>query len=268
LSDYPRRRRLEPEPPKRGGIPIIPLMVLVILGGLLLGGLLTKIFGAGGTVQAPTARPSFTPLPESTATFAATPSPTPSRSASPSASASASASASPSAKPSPSVKPSPSAKVLATVHPTTRATPTIVILTPTPSATRVAARAAVATQPPTAPPTLAPTAVSLVTPTPVLITGANSGEHAAAIVRAYISALAHGDSATAAGYLASGLPTESFINPEVGVNVADLRTNRNDNGSYAVTAQIVTSKGTYIASFTLRMGTYGMQITEHSATHI
>ncbi len=87
-------------------------------------------------------------------------------------------------------------------------------------------------------------------------------------MRAYISSLARGDSATAAGYLAGGLPTESFINPEVTVNVADLRTSRTDNGAYAVTAQIVTSKGTYIASFTLRMGTYGMQITGHSATHI
>lgn len=87
-------------------------------------------------------------------------------------------------------------------------------------------------------------------------------------MRAYIGALARGDSATAAGYLASGLPTESFINPEVTVNVADLRTSHNGDGSYGVTAQIVTSKGTYIASFTLRMGTYGMQITDHSATHI
>jgi hypothetical protein len=160
--------------------------------------------------------------------------------------------------------------VLATTHPTTHTTPAIVILTPTPNAVRVglATHAPGATQAPTAPPTLAPTAAILVTPTPVLITGANSSEHAGAIVRAYVNALAHGDSATAAGYLASGLPTESFINPEVGVNLADLRTSRNDNGSYAVTAQIVTSKGTYIASFTLRMGTYGMQITEHTATHI
>ena len=102
----------------------------------------------------------------------------------------------------------------------------------------------------------------------MLITGANSSDHASAIVRAYISSLARGDSATAAGYLASGLPTESFINPNVTVNVADLRTSRNGDGSYAVTAQIVTSKGTYVASFTLRMGTYGMQITDHSATHI
>jgi len=168
-------------------------MVLVILGGLLLGGLLTMIFGAGGTAQAPTARPSFTPLPGTTATFAPTASPT-------------------------SIE--------------------------------------------------TPTAASVATPTPVLITGANSADHAAAIVRAYIGSLARGDSATAAGYLASGLPTESFINPNVTVNVADLRTGRTGDGGYAVTAQIVTSKGTYLTSFTLRMGTYGMQITDHSATHI
>jgi hypothetical protein len=244
-------------------------MVLVILGGLLLGGLLTKIFGAGGTAQAPTARPSFTPLPGTTATFAPTASPTsietptahpsykPSHAASPSASTSAS--------PSPSAKRSPSVAV-ATLHPTAtaRATPTIVILTPTPAATRVA----LATRAPTAAPTVAPTAASVATPTPVLITGANSADHAAAIVRAYIGSLARGDSATAAGYLASGLPTESFINPNVTVNVADLRTGRTGDGGYAVTAQIVTSKGTYLTSFTLRMGTYGMQITDHSATHI
>jgi hypothetical protein len=102
----------------------------------------------------------------------------------------------------------------------------------------------------------------------VLITGANSADHAAAIVRAYIGSLARGDSATAAGYLASGLPTESFINPNVTVNVADLRASRTGDGTYAVTTQIVTSKGTYLASFTLRVGTYGMQITDHSATHI
>jgi hypothetical protein len=50
--------------------------------------------------------------------------------------------------------------------------------------------------------------------------------------------------------------------------VADLRTSRNNDGSYSVTAQIITSKGTYFASFTLRTGAYGMQITEHSSSHI
>jgi hypothetical protein len=136
------------------------------------------------------------------------------------------------------------------------------VLTPTPAATHVAnvlPTTATATPPPLV---TAPSA------TPVLITGANTAEHAASIVNAYIAALARGDSSTATGYLANGLPTETFINPNVTVNVSDMRTNRNSDGSYNVTAQITTSKGTYFESFTLRMGAYGMQITEHSAQHI
>jgi hypothetical protein len=260
LSDYPRRRRLDPEPPKRGGIPIVPLMVLVILGGLLLGGLLTKFFGTGGA-QAPTPAPSFTPLPGVSATFAPTSSPTPEQSSSPHPSHSPSHAPTATPMPSitllPSTTPAPTAKAtVAVAQPTPHKTPGIIILTPTPAP---AAPAATATPPPLV---VAPTA------TPVLITGANSTEHAAAIVRAYIASLARGDSSTAAGYLANGLPTESFINPNVSVNVADLRASRNGDGTFAVATQIVTSKGTYLASFTLRMGAYGMQITDHSATHI
>ncbi len=232
-------------------------MILVILCGLALGGLLTKFLGTGGA-QAPSPAPSFTPLPEATATFTSaeslpvSPSPSPMHKAatSPGASASAlpSASASPSAVASPTTKPKP------------KATRVVIVLTPTPAATQ---NAPVETATATPPPNIAaPTA------TAVLITGANSPEHAASIVNAYIAALARGDSSTAAGYLASGLPTETFINPNVTVNVSDLRTSRNSDGSYNVTAQVVTSKGTYFTSFTLRVGPYGMQITEHSATHI
>jgi hypothetical protein len=264
LSDYPRRRRLEPEPPKRGGIPIIPLMILVVLCGLALGGLLTKFLGTGGA-QAPTSAPSFTPLPESTATFTSaeslppSPSPTPSHKPAKS-SPSASPSTSPGASASPSA--SPRATGSATPKPKPKATQLVIVLTPTPPAARapsIAAPIATATPPPV---------VSAPTATPVLITGANTSEHAASIVNAYIAALARGDSSTAAGYLASGLPTESFINPNVTVNVSELRTSRNSDGGYTVTAQIATSKGTYFGTFVVRMGAYGMQITEHSATHL
>jgi len=263
LSDYPRRRRLDPEPPKRGGIPIVPLMVLVILGGLLLGGLLTKFFGTGGA-QAPTSAPSFTPLPGVSATLAPTFSPTPLMRHSPHPKASPlhprTATPMPSVTLLPGTTPAPTPKPSAVVRPkvrvTPRTTPAIIILTPTPAPSAVLATAT--------PPPL----VSAPTATPVLITGASSTQHAGAIVRAYIAALARGDSATAAGYLANGLPTESFINPNVSVNVTDLRVSRNGDGSFAVTTQVVTSKGTYFASFTLRVGAYGMQITDHSATHI
>jgi hypothetical protein len=100
----------------------------------------------------------------------------------------------------------------------------------------------------------------------VLITGGATREHAAAIVRAYINALANGDSATATGYLSSGIPDESFINPNVNASIADLRTARNDDGTFTVTVQIATSKGNYLESFALKPSPYGLQITSHSAT--
>lgn len=269
MSDYPRRRRLEPEPPKRGGIPIVPLMILVILCGLALGGLLTKFFGAGGAVQTPSPAPSFTPLPETTATFTSAESLPPSPSPSPAASRRAKTPppiATPTSlttpTPIPGTTPGPSSKPSATEKPKPKSTQVVIVLTPTPAATHgagVPVASATATPPPVV---AAPTA------TPVLITGANTSEHAASIVSAYIGALARGDSSTAAGYLANGLPTESFINPNVTVSVSGMRTSRSSDGSYNVSAQIVTSKGTYFATFTLRMGAYGMQITEHSAQHI
>jgi hypothetical protein len=267
LTEYPRRRRLDPEPPKRGGIPIVPLVILVILGGLLLGKLLTQVFGAGAPVQTPSPRPSFTPLPEATATFAptftptpigtpqaATPTPAPSAAATeaPKSAASPKVNATPAVASSPSAAPGASPAVVKHVA---KSTPPPVIFV-TPGAGR---------------PTLAPAAQASVaaaaTPTPVLITGENSADHATAIVRAYVNALARGDSATATGYLASGLPSENFINPDVSVEITELHASASGSG-YAVNAQIVTSKGTYLASFTLKNGPYGMQITDHSATHL
>jgi hypothetical protein len=236
-------------------------MILVVLCGLALGGLLTKFLGTGGA-QAPTPAPSFTPLPEATATFTSAESLPPSPSPTPSA-AKTSPSAKASATPKTSPSPSPNTTASPTSKPKPKATQVVIVLTPTPPGTARATSVPAATATATPPPVVAaPTA------TPVLITGANTSEHAAAIVNAYIGALARGDSSTAAGYLASGLPTETFINPNVTVNVSDMRTSHNSDGSYNVTAQIVTSKGTYLATFVLRMGAYGMQITEHSATHI
>lgn len=278
MSDYPRRRRLEPEPPKRGGLPIVPLVVLIVLGGLFLGGLLTKFFGPSA-VQVPTPRPSFTPLPQATATFAPRFTPTPearhrAEPKKPRPRSTPKAIASPHVRASISPVPTPS--------PVPPSSPSPVTPSPfathayraahVPHAASVAARSAVTAAPPPPPPVIivtpTPAATASVTATPVLITGANSGEHAAAIVRAYIAALARGDSATAAGYLASGLPSESFVNPDVSVKITNVQTSRNEDGSYGVTAQIVTSRGTYLESFTLKMGTYGMQIIDHSAQHI
>jgi hypothetical protein len=238
-------------------------MILVVLCGLALGGLLTKFLGTGGA-QAPSPAPSFTPLPEATATFTSAESPRPSPSPTSSRSAKTPPPvATPTSLPTPTLipgtTPGPSAKPAVVPKPKPKATQVVIVLTPTPAAVHAPVATATATP---------PAVVAAPSATPVLITGANTSEHAASIVNAYIAALARGDSSSAAGYLASGLPTETFINPNVTVNVSDMRTSRNSDGSYTVTAQIVTSKGTYFASFTLRIGAYGMQITEHSATHL
>jgi hypothetical protein len=261
LSDYPRRRRLEPEPPKSGGIPLVPLIVLVILGGLLLGGLLTRFFGnaANGTRQ-PASVPSFTPLPGATESGpqpetpspVPTPSPTSAPSASPSRSAKVSASPAATASAGGTPTASPQATRSAAPHVVAARTtaPPVIIITPSPA------------------PSATPAASPEGTTTPALIAGAASTQHASSIVRSYIGALANGDQSTATGYLASGIPDESFINPNVNVVVSDLRTTQNDDGSFTVTAQIQTAKGSYLETFTLHNGPYGMQITGHSAVRM
>lgn len=261
-------------------MPLVPLIVLVILGGLLLGGLLTRFFGgATGGTHEPSAAPSFTPLPGAGATSeptqSATPSPAPSRTRKPAEKPSHKPSEKPSEKPSqkPSEKPSPAASAsaspgaaasaapvaarAATPAPhaaATRTPPPVIIITPSPA--------------PTVAPTVAPTPAPAATATPVQIIGEASARHAAAIVRAYIGALANGDISTATGYLASGIPSESFINPNVNVTINDLRTAANGDGSYTVTAQIATAKGSYLETFTVRRTTYGLQITGHNAVRM
>jgi hypothetical protein len=133
----------------------------------------------------------------------------------------------------------------------------VIIITPSPTPT-----AAVAAPPASQTPQPATTA------TPVLITGSASRDHASAIVRAYIDALSSGDTSTATGYLANGIPDESFINPNVNVTINDLRTAPNSDGSFTVTVQIGTAKGNYLETFTVRHGQYGMQITDHNATRM
>lgn len=250
----------------------MPLIVLVILGGLLLGGLLTRFFGnTGGTHEPPSAAPSFTPLPEASqspvSTFTPVPSasptgkPKPAHSPMPTAKPSEKPSVKPSAKPSETPTPTPAATASARPSAKPKAAPKtpppVIIITPAPTPKRTPTRTA-----PPAPPTVAPA----VTATPVLITGGPTREHAGAIVRAYIDALANGNSATATGYLANGIPNESFLNPNVTVSIAQLRTARNDDGSFTVTAQIETSKGNYLEAFALRQTPYGLQITDHNAT--
>ena len=120
------------------------------------------------------------------------------------------------------------------------------------------AKAVAQTQPPVA--TEAPEPAA----TQVLITGSVSSEHAEAIVRAYVGAVSRGDESTAAGYLAHGLPNESFLSKAA--KISSLDASANGGGGFTVTANISTPSGTYYETFTVQSGPYGMQITDHSAS--
>lgn len=260
MDDYPRRRRLAPQEPKKGGgIPIFPLVVLVIFAGLLLGGALAKFFGGGRSVS-PTPAPTFTPLPSAapTATFA--PRATPKHGASPSRAASPSPSESPSPKASASPSASPSLAPSATTSPTPTPTarPSVIYLTSAPKPTPAK----------TAAPVKTPVPVATETPAPVQAAGPATNEHAAAIVRSYLAAVGRSDEATATGYLQRGLPNESFFTSAA--KITDLETVHNPNGTYTVTADISTPSGEYYETFNLAQGPggLGLQIVQHYAIKV
>jgi hypothetical protein len=93
-------------------------------------------------------------------------------------------------------------------------------------------------------------------------TAAPSGDtRAAAVVRSYLGALAHGDRETATSYLAHGTPTETFMNS--GARIASIRTAAGGAEQYTVTADVQTSSGEYYTTFTVQQGPIGLQITDH-----
>jgi hypothetical protein len=212
---------------------------------LLLGGALAHFFGgskenaaAQPTVAAlPTplntpasavmATPTVSPKKRVTATPSAQPSATRSSSPAPTAHASPERTAAATASASPAAKPEPSASKAVAV-PTPQATPT---------------KAAIAAKVPAA-------------------TSAPAGsDRAVAIVRSYLSSLAHGDRAAAAGYLAHGLPNETFMSP--GSHIESIRSSTLGSRQYHVTADVVTASGEYYALFRVEEGPSGLQITDH-----
>jgi hypothetical protein len=99
-----------------------------------------------------------------------------------------------------------------------------------------------------------------------LITGAATADHAAAIVRSYLTALANGESSFATGYLRSGLPSEDFMK---GGRVTNVQATPNGDGSFFVTAEMTAAGGVYTENFRVVNGPQGLQITDHtpSASH-
>jgi hypothetical protein len=82
-------------------------------------------------------------------------------------------------------------------------------------------------------------------------------------VRSYIGALARGDRSGAASYLATGSPSESFVDSSA--RVQSVHVDPSGNGTYKAGADVQTASGEYYITFTLAQGPGGLQITDHFA---
>jgi hypothetical protein len=268
LREPPRRRRTDDEP--SAGLPLFPLVLVVILAGLLLGGALAHFFGGSATaphpaqsalVQAsppetappiavaatPTVQPTKLPASRPTpgrqlalpsARPSQTPSPSISPSATPSATAAPTATAAKRLAPKPSAHPAPSAHAAPSAHLAPSSHPPAVL----------AATAAPMLRPPAPSPSAAAVAAS-------------ADDRAGTIVRSYLGALARGDRATASSYLANGSPNESFVN--AGSEIESVHSASSSDGTYKVTADVKSNGVEYYGTFTLEPGPAGLQITEH-----
>lgn len=260
MSDYRRRRRSD-EGRESGGLPLIPLVLVVVFAGLLLGALLAHFFGGGpgkqssGTTVAQSTPLLVTPVPTEQPVLNPRSSPSPAVSPAHTASSTPSPTASPSTSPSTSPQPSKSPKASPT--PTTR-----VALSPHPVSSVIVHQIAEAPPQPdrgaTSKPTVQPTAPAA-TPAPAAPDGS---ERAAGVVRSYLSALASGNRALATTYLSSGTPGEVFMDSTA--HVVSLKSTASGTG-YHVAAEVQTAAGAYAVTFSVEPGTSGLQITDHYA---
>jgi hypothetical protein len=232
-DDFRRRRRLTPEGPRRsshGGGGMNPWLITalaalaVIVGGWFLGQALAHAFGtrtSSSTVavaESPTAPASPTALPSPSA---------PPRTSAPKPVLAQTK------KPEPSATPQPSPTVQVVTAPPS---------TPTPLPT-AAPKTTIEPHPP-APRTMVPRP-----PVPAASAPQNPGGD---VVRAYIGALERGDPQTAATYLANGTPDESFI--DANTRITSITSTDNGDGTYKVRADLQTSGGEYVETFTVASG--------------
>lgn len=249
-----RRRRIDDEP--RGGLPLFPLVLVVILAGLLMGGVLAHFFG--GSKSAPQAAPTV--VAASLPSPAATPAPIPTTPM-PKITPAPSPSASPSPTPSPAASTTPK-RVLAAAH-ATAAPPS-----KSPAITKACLHCTLKPKPtPSIPPPLSKTqpvasktiaaAAAPATHSPSV----SSDDRAGAIVRSYLEALAHGDRSGASSYLASGTPNETFMTPDS--HIESIRSSSVGPQQYRVTADVQTASGEYYVTFTVEQSPGGLSITDH-----
>lgn len=97
------------------------------------------------------------------------------------------------------------------------------------------------------------------TPTPAAVT---PDDVASSLVRSYLNAVARGDRAVAASYLAGGLPTETWLNTES--RIESIHSAAIGPQRYRVSADIVQTNGVeYYETFTVEQSAGGLQITDH-----
>jgi hypothetical protein len=259
MREPPRRRRMSDES-NGGGLPLFPLILVVVLAGLLLGGVLAHFLGGSNARSAASPVPvAVAPTPLSTPYSLLVPTspsprrhetPTPLPSATPTPLASASPTTTPAIRPSPKIVATP--KPVATPHTNlervaVKATPATVVATATPAVAHVAT--------PTPAPVPKPARAA-----PAVVAG---DDRAAGVVRSYLEALARGDRSAAAGFLASGAPSETFMN--AGSRIESIHSANVGAEQYKVTADVQTGSGEYYVTFTLVAGPGGLQITDHYA---
>lgn len=261
----PRRPRAAKSP----WLPLVPIAIAIVIGGLAIGAGLSKLFtrsddganvavapsplAAQGTpaphrkkpVIVATIVPRITPSPEPTPSDLPSPSPEPSGSPTPRASSSA------------------IARVLPSERPSERPTPVI-----EPSAAQAGAETPLRRRSPVPPATLPPDTkpsglrASAQTVAPVPATPA------VAVVRRFIDALKRGDEVGA--YAALGglpgdkglsLPEESFVDSNA--RITSVRSTRSEDGSATVELEIAAAKGTYFGTYHVIQNAKGLIIDQH-----
>lgn len=271
MRNAPRRRRSDDEY-GRGGLPLFPLVLVVILAGLLLGGGLAHFFGgANGNRSGHPNAVAILPSPVSTLGPVATTAPAPT--VTPIMSSPTPAMPAPSASPTgpmptltparlPSAQPRPKTPAAARVI-----TAPAHALAALAHVAAAPAHVAAATAPASAAPAAASAAPPRVTAAPAHVAAVVTpaavapDDNASSLVRSYLDALAHGDRTTAATYLTHGLPSESFMNQ--GARIESIRSASVGPQEYHVTADVFTTSGEYYATFTVEAGPSGLVIADH-----
>lgn len=238
------------------------LIIGVIVAGLGIGALVSAFQSRGTLPELASSLPAVTPVPQPSVQPVIRRSPTPTPKPTPSPTASASPSPSPAPTPSAKPSPTPAATVTPTAAPTASPVPTIAPSAPprpTPTAAKaaVAALAAVpspvASVRPSATAVPAPVAPAAVRPPP------SPAEAAVSVVRRYIDALIAGNESSA--YAALGgtssdrgldLKEEAFLDKDA--RITSMRASRSDGSGTTVDAEIVSNRGSYVATFHVTNG--------------